>query len=53
VTETIAGKPSAWKCPACAEPFDLLRYRGNEKEKFVAMYAAYNKHFRYRHQYDS
>ncbi len=29
VTETVAGKASAWKCPACAEPFDLLNYKSS------------------------
>ncbi len=52
VSETCGGTAIVWKCPACSDPFDLLLYRGTEKEKIDAMYAAYHKHFKDRHQYD-
>jgi len=51
-TDTSSGLPTAWKCPACSEPFDLSRYHGTTQEKRGAMIVAYYKHFKDRHSYE-
>ena len=52
IGETVNGEPSAWKCPACSQTFDLSNYHGTLIEKREAMFAAYHKHFQGDHRYD-
>jgi Zn ribbon nucleic-acid-binding protein len=49
VSSYVGGEPTAWKCPACSEPFHLAPYEGTETEKVDQMKAAYAKHFKDRH----
>jgi hypothetical protein len=52
LTNRIDGEPTAWKCPAYSEPFDLSRYKGTSEEKVAQMKAAYSKHFNDRHSHE-
>jgi len=49
LTNKIGDEPSAWKCPACSEPFQLSDYQGTGQEKLDQMLAAYAKHFKDSH----
>jgi hypothetical protein len=52
LTNKINGEPTAWKCPACHEPFDLAPFKGTTAEKRVQMEAAYAKHFKDTHSHE-
>ena len=40
LTKKIGGVPTAWKCPACSEPFELSQYHGTKAEEFAALLGA-------------
>jgi len=48
-TDMIGGEPTAWKCSACNEPFDLSAYPGTTEQKMVQMLIDYTRHCRSSH----